>query len=84
MKWFQQNRALGTLLIVSGVCVLLGAALLYWRWSVWSEAKQNSTRPQQKGTVCRVSIRFQTMRTIGNCKATLRDTTPRSTNSKTS
>ena len=40
MKWFQQNRALGTLLIVSGVCVLLGAALLYWRWSVWSEAKQ--------------------------------------------
>ena len=30
MKWFQQNRALGTLLIVSGVCVLLGAALLYW------------------------------------------------------
>ena len=40
MKWFQQNRALGTLLIVSGVCILLGAALLYWRWSVWSDAKQ--------------------------------------------
>ena len=40
MKWFQQNRALGTLLIVSGVCILLGAALLYWRWNVWSEAKQ--------------------------------------------
>ena len=40
MKWFQQNRALGTILIVSGVCVLLGASLLYWRWSVWSEAKQ--------------------------------------------
>ena len=40
MKWFQQNRALGTLLIISGVCVLLGAALLYWRWSVWGEAKQ--------------------------------------------
>jgi hypothetical protein len=40
MKWFQRNRALGTLLIVSGVCVLLGAALLYWRWSVWSEAKK--------------------------------------------
>ncbi len=40
MKWFQQNRALGTLLIVSGVCVLLGAALLYWRWNVWGEAKQ--------------------------------------------
>src|SRR6267154_4843895 len=40
MKWFQQNRALGRLLIVSGVCILLGAALLYWRSSVWGEAKQ--------------------------------------------
>src|SRR5213078_4127786 len=40
MKWFQQNRALGTLLLVSGVCILLGAALLYWRWSIWSDAKQ--------------------------------------------
>src|SRR5436190_8031002 len=40
MKWFQQNRALGTILVVSGICVLLGAVLLYWRCSVWSEAKQ--------------------------------------------
>ena len=40
MKWFQQNPALGNFLIVSGVCILLGAALLYWRWSVWSDAKQ--------------------------------------------
>src|SRR4030095_9532336 len=40
MKWFQQNRALGTLLVVSGICVLFGAALLYWRWSVWNDAKQ--------------------------------------------
>src|SRR5881394_1048698 len=40
MKWFQQNRALGTILVVSGICVLLGAVLLYWRWSVWSDAKQ--------------------------------------------
>ena len=40
MKWFQQNRALGILLIVSGVCILLGAALFYWRWGVWSDAKQ--------------------------------------------
>ena len=40
MKWFQQNRALGTLLIVSGVCILLSAALLYWRRGVWSDAKQ--------------------------------------------
>jgi len=39
-KWFQQNRALGTLLVVSGICILLGVALLYWRWSVWSDAKQ--------------------------------------------
>jgi hypothetical protein len=40
MKWFQQNRALGTLLLVSGIVILLGAALLYWRWSVWSGARQ--------------------------------------------
>src|ERR1700751_800174 len=40
MKWFQQNRALGTILLVSGICILLGAALLYWGWSVWSDAKQ--------------------------------------------
>jgi len=40
MKSFQQNRALSTLLLVSGICIVLGAALLYWRWSVWSEAKQ--------------------------------------------
>ena len=40
MKWFQQNRALGILLVVSGVCILLSAALLYWRWSVWADAKQ--------------------------------------------
>jgi hypothetical protein len=40
MKWFQQNRALGTLLLVSGISILLGAALVYWRWSVWEGAKQ--------------------------------------------
>ena len=40
MKWFQQNRALGTLFVVSGTCILLGAALLYWRWTAWSDAKQ--------------------------------------------
>jgi len=40
MKWFQQNRALGTLLVFSGICIVLGAALLYWRWGVWSEARQ--------------------------------------------
>jgi len=40
MKWFQQNRALGRLLVVSGICILLGIALLYWRSSIWSNAKQ--------------------------------------------
>jgi hypothetical protein len=40
MKWFQHNRALATLLLASGICILLGAALLYWRWSIWSDAKQ--------------------------------------------
>jgi hypothetical protein len=40
MKWFQQNRAFGTFLIVFGICALLAVALLYWRWSAWSEARQ--------------------------------------------
>jgi hypothetical protein len=38
--WFQQNRALGTLLIVFGVCALFAGALLYWRWTTWSDARQ--------------------------------------------
>ena len=40
MKWFQQNRALGTFLLAAGIGFLLCAVLLYWRWSVWSDAKQ--------------------------------------------
>src|SRR6266566_3654165 len=40
MKWFQQNRALGTLLIVVGICVLFAGILLYWRWANWRDAKQ--------------------------------------------
>jgi hypothetical protein len=38
--WFQQNRALGILLIVFGVCVLFAGVLLYWRWATWSDARQ--------------------------------------------
>ena len=44
MKWFQQNRALGKLLIVAGTCVLLSAGLLFWRWSVWRDARQTFDR----------------------------------------
>jgi hypothetical protein len=40
MKWFQQNRAFGTLLIVFGICALLAVALLYWRWTAWKNARQ--------------------------------------------
>src|SRR5436309_6232518 len=40
MKWFQQNRELGTLLVGCGIGVLLAAALLFWRWSAWSGARQ--------------------------------------------
>ena len=40
MKWFQQNRAFGTFLIAFGICAVLAAALLYWRWSAWSNARQ--------------------------------------------
>jgi hypothetical protein len=38
--WFQQNRALGTLLIVSGICALLAGVLLYWRWAAWRDTGQ--------------------------------------------
>ena len=50
MKWFQQNRALGALLVVSGISVLLGATLLYWRWSVWSDAKQTFDQAARERT----------------------------------
>jgi hypothetical protein len=49
MKWFQQNRALGTLLVVSAICILFGAALLYWRWSVWNDAKQTFDQATAEG-----------------------------------
>src|SRR5947207_5897536 len=38
--WFQQNRALGTLLIAFGICALFSGILLYWRWAAWSDARQ--------------------------------------------
>jgi len=40
MKWFQQNRAFGILLIGFAICALLVGALFYWRWSVWADARQ--------------------------------------------
>lgn len=40
MKWFQQNRAFGVLLIGFAICALLAGALFYWRWTVWSDARQ--------------------------------------------
>ena len=40
MKWFQQNRAFGTLLAGFAISVVLIGALLYWRWSTWTAAKQ--------------------------------------------
>src|SRR6266496_4732839 len=38
--WLQQNRALGTLLIVFGICALFAGVLLYWRWAAWRDARQ--------------------------------------------
>jgi hypothetical protein len=38
--WFQHNRALGTLLIVFGICALFAGVLLYWRWATWRDARQ--------------------------------------------
>jgi hypothetical protein len=40
MKWFQQNRAFGILVIGFAICALLVGALFYWRWSAWTDAKQ--------------------------------------------
>jgi hypothetical protein len=40
MKWFQQNRAFGMLLIGFAICALLVGALFYRRWSVWADARQ--------------------------------------------
>src|SRR4029077_3652203 len=38
--WFQQNRALGTLLIVFGISAVFAGVLLYWRWTAWRDARQ--------------------------------------------
>src|SRR6266404_1334685 len=43
MKWFQQNRAFGMLLIGFASCALLTGALLYWRWIAWNEARRGFT-----------------------------------------
>jgi hypothetical protein len=40
MKWFQQNRWLGTFVITGGICVLLAGILLFWTRAKWSEARQ--------------------------------------------
>jgi hypothetical protein len=40
MKWFQQNRSLGMLLIVFGVCTLLAAMLLFSATSKWAAARR--------------------------------------------
>ncbi len=40
MKWFQQNRAFGILLIGFAIFALLVGALFYWRWSAWTDARQ--------------------------------------------
>ena len=40
MKWFQQNRWLGTFLILFGICVLFTGFLFYWTRGKWSDARQ--------------------------------------------
>src|SRR5260370_18145078 len=39
MKWFQQNRALGMLVIGFTISALLAVALFYWRWTAWTDAR---------------------------------------------
>src|SRR2546429_2857319 len=43
IKWFQQNRAFGKLLIGFAICALLTGALLYWRWSAGNDARRGFT-----------------------------------------
>src|SRR2546430_6316934 len=43
MKWFQQNRVFGMLLIGFATCALLTGALLYWRWSAGNDARRGFT-----------------------------------------
>ncbi len=40
MKWFQQNRWLGTFLILFGICLLFTGLLFYWTRGKWSDARQ--------------------------------------------
>jgi hypothetical protein len=40
MKWFQENRWLGTFLIVFATCVLFAGVLLYWTRTKWNDARQ--------------------------------------------
>lgn len=40
MKWFHQNRAFGILVIGFAICALLFGALVYRRWSIWTNARQ--------------------------------------------
>ena len=40
MNWFQQNRWLGTFLILFGISVLFTGFLFYWTRGKWSDARQ--------------------------------------------
>src|SRR6266571_6173940 len=40
MRWFQQNRWLGTFLILFGISVLFTGFLFYWTRGKWSDARQ--------------------------------------------
>lgn len=39
MNWFQQNRLLGTFLILFGICALLAGVVLYWTGGKWNAAR---------------------------------------------
>jgi hypothetical protein len=39
MNWFQQNRWLGTFLVVFGICGLIAGALFLLAWSNWTSAR---------------------------------------------
>ncbi len=47
MNWFQQNRWLGTFLVVFGICGLIAGVLFFLARSNWNSARQLEQGPER-------------------------------------
>ena len=65
MNWFQQNRWLGTFLIVFGICTLLALFFLFSGKSGFEEASARFNDAESSAAVLSVSIHFQLMTITG-------------------